>query len=57
MNQSPEISALDVYLQPLSAHQQNTIFHIFCDIYAENEQLAFRAGVRVGMCLASELEK
>lgn len=56
---TPEIEegfcALDRYLSPLSEEDRKIVFQTFCDIYDQNEKLAFTEGVRVGVRLAAEL--
>lgn len=43
------------YFAQLSMEDSNALFGLFCEQSAEQERLAFRGGVRVGMQLVLEL--
>lgn len=48
---------LEGYLSPLPKEVQNGIYLTVCDMYTENERLAFQKGVLLGAKLSRELEK
>lgn len=47
---------LDQYLKPLPEEVQNAVFQIFCNIYTDNERIAFQKGLCVGVKLSEELK-
>jgi len=46
---------IDEFMVSLSEQERNTLLQAFYEIYTENESLAFKTGVRVGVRLAKEL--
>lgn len=48
---------LDQHMASLPLETQNAIFQIFCDIYRDNERIAFQKGIQVGARLAVELSQ
>ena len=46
---------MERYFRHLSADEEDEAFDKMCELYLENEQLAFSAGLGVGMRLAMEL--
>lgn len=50
-----KIAYLKPVMDSLSFENANLVFDTLCDIWAENERLAFREGIHVGVRLREEL--